>query len=117
MSQYELAQLNIGIIKAPMDSPVMAEFAANLGRINALAEQSPGFVWRLQTEDGDATGIRPFETDNLLVNMSVWRDVASLSQYVYSSAQVVRTYAGDLLGAVVGPYGTSPKRRRGDREA
>ena len=88
MSQYELAQLNIGIIKAPMDSPVMAEFAANLGRINALAEQSPGFVWRLQTEDGDATGIRPFETDNLLVNMSVWRDVASLSQYVYSSAHV-----------------------------
>jgi hypothetical protein len=88
MSAYELAQLNVGIIKGPMDSPVMAEFAANLARINAVAERSPGFVWRLQTEQGDATSIRPFEDENLLVNMSVWRDVESLSQYVYSSAHV-----------------------------
>ena len=88
MSSYELAQLNIGIIKGPMDSPVMAEFAANLERINALAERSPGFVWRLQTEDGDATAIRPFEDENMLVNVSVWRDVESLNKYVYSSAHV-----------------------------
>jgi Domain of unknown function (DUF3291) len=88
MSSYELAQLNIGIIKGPMDSPVMAEFSANLERINALAERSPGFVWRLQTEDGDATAIRPFEDENMLVNMSVWRDVESLNKYVYSSAHV-----------------------------
>jgi len=47
MSTYELAQLNIGIIRGPMDSPIMAEFAANLDRVNALAESSPGFVWRL----------------------------------------------------------------------
>ena len=88
MSSYELAQLNIGIIKGPMDSPVMAEFAGNLERINALAERSPGFVWRLQTEDGDATAIRPFEDENMLVNMSVWRDGESLNKYVYSSAHV-----------------------------
>jgi hypothetical protein len=88
MSAYELAQLNIGIIKGPMDSPVMADFAANLERINALAERSPGFVWRLQTDDGDATAIRPFEDENMLVNMSVWRDVDSLNTYVYSSAHV-----------------------------
>lgn len=88
MSAYELAQLNIGIIRGPMDSPVMAEFAANLDRINALAERSPGFVWRLQTEDGDATAIRPFGDQNMLVNMSVWRDVESLNSYVYSSAHV-----------------------------
>jgi heme-degrading monooxygenase HmoA len=88
MSAYELAQLNIGIIKGPMDSPVMAEFAANLERINALAERSPGFVWRLQTEEGDATAIRPFEDENMLVNLSVWRDVESLNTYVYSSAHV-----------------------------
>jgi heme-degrading monooxygenase HmoA len=86
MSAYELAQLNIGIIKGPMDSPVMAEFAANLERINALAERSPGFVWRLQTEEGNATAIRPFADENLLVNMSVWRDMAALSAYVYNSA-------------------------------
>jgi hypothetical protein len=88
MSVYELAQLNIGIIREPMDSPVMAEFAANLQRINALAEASPGFVWRLQTEAGDATALRPFENENMLLNMSVWRDVESLNRYVYSSAHV-----------------------------
>ena len=71
MSAYELAQLNIGIIKAPMDSPVMAGFASNLDRINALAEATPGFVWRLQTDEGDATSIRPFDNENMLVNMSV----------------------------------------------
>ena len=88
MSACELAQLNIGIIKGPMDSPVMADFAANLDRINALAERTPGFVWRLQTEEGNATAIRPFENENLLVNMSVWRDVEALSKYVYNSAHV-----------------------------
>jgi hypothetical protein len=88
MSAYELAQLNIGIIKGPMDSPIMADFAASLERINALADHSPGFVWRLQTEEGDATSIRPFEDENLLVNMSVWRDVESLNNYVYRSAHV-----------------------------
>jgi hypothetical protein len=88
MPTYELAQLNIGVIKGPMDSPVMTEFAANLERINALAENSPGFVWRLQTEEGDATALRPFEDDRTLVNMSVWRDIESLSAYVYRSGHV-----------------------------
>jgi heme-degrading monooxygenase HmoA len=88
MSAYELAQLNIGIIRGPMDSPVMAEFAANLARINALADASPGFVWRLQTEDGDATAIRPFENENQLLNMSVWRDAEALRQFVYHSGHL-----------------------------
>ncbi len=88
MSAFELAQLNVGTIKGPMDSPVMADFAANLDRINALAERSPGFVWRLQTEEGNATAIRPFEDANMLVNMSVWRDVESLNEYVYRTAHM-----------------------------
>lgn len=89
MAAYELAQLNIGVIKGPMDSPLMADFAGNLDRINAVAEASPGFVWRLQTEEGDATAIRPFDdNENMLVNMSVWRDVAALNTYVYNSAHV-----------------------------
>jgi hypothetical protein len=88
MSAYELAQLNIGIIKGAMDSLVMADFAANLDRINTLADRSPGFVWRLQTEDGDATAIRPFDNDNMLVNMSIWRDLESLHKYLYGSAHV-----------------------------
>lgn len=87
MSNYELAQLNIARMLAPLDSPQLADFVANLDRLNALAEGSPGFVWRLQTEDGDATGLRPLG-DDMLVNMSVWRDVASLHQYVYRSDHV-----------------------------
>jgi len=85
MSAYELAQLNIGIIRGAMDSPLMAEFVANLERINALADAAPGFVWRLQTEDGNATAIRPFANEKQLLNMSVWRDVESLRRYVYAS--------------------------------
>jgi hypothetical protein len=86
MSDYELAQLNVGLIRGPMDSPIMAEFAANLARINALADASPGFLWRLQTEAGDATAIRPFENENMLLNMSVWSDADALRRFVYRSA-------------------------------
>jgi heme-degrading monooxygenase HmoA len=88
MSAYELAQLNIGVIRGPMDSPVMAQFAANLERINALADAAPGFVWRLQTAAGDATALRPFADENMLVNMSVWRDAEALRQFVYHSGHV-----------------------------
>jgi hypothetical protein len=88
MSAYELAQLNIGVIRGPMDSALMAEFVANLERINALADAAPGFMWRLQTEAGDATAIRPFDDENMLVNMSVWRDAEALRQFVYHSGHV-----------------------------
>jgi hypothetical protein len=88
MSNFELAQLNIGIIKGPIGSAVMAEFVANLDRINALAERSPGFVWRLQTDEGNATAIRPYPDESIAVNMSVWRDIESLNAFVYRSAHV-----------------------------
>jgi len=84
MSKHELAQLNIAVMKEPLESPTMADFVANLDRVNALAEASPGFVWRLQTEEGNATTLRPLG-ENVLVNMSVWKDVVSLSNYVYRS--------------------------------
>lgn len=87
MSLYELAQLNIATLKAPLDSPLLADFVANLDRINALAEAAPGFVWRLQTDEGDATALRPF-SENVIVNMSVWQDIASLQAYTYQSAHV-----------------------------
>ena len=87
MSAYELAQLNVAIMREPLESPGMADFVANLDRINALAESSPGFVWRLQSEEGDATAMRPMG-DDTLVNMSVWQDVDSLNKYVYRSAHV-----------------------------
>lgn len=84
MSTHELAQLNIAIMKEPLESPAMADFVANLDRINALAESSPGFVWRLQTEEGDATALRPLG-DDTLINITVWKDVESLNRYVYGS--------------------------------
>jgi len=85
VSAWELAQLNIALLRAPLDSPLLTEFVANLERINTLAEQAPGYVWRLQTEDGNATAIRPFGPE-YLVNLSVWMDVESLFAYVYRSA-------------------------------
>jgi hypothetical protein len=75
------------MMKEPLESPRMADFVANLDRINALAESSPGFVWRLQTEQGNATALRPLG-EQTLVNVSVWRDVESLSRYVFRSAHV-----------------------------
>ena len=85
MPRHHLAQLNVGVIKAPLDSAVMADFVANLDRINALAEASPGFVWRLQTPEGNATALRPTEDENFLVNMSLWEDAESLRRFVYQS--------------------------------
>ncbi len=87
MPSYELAQLNIAQMKAPLESPEMADFVANLERINALAEAAPGFVWRLQSEDGNATAFRPFG-ESTLVNLSVWHSVESLSDYVFKSLHV-----------------------------
>jgi hypothetical protein len=80
-----LAQVNIGRVKAPPDSPVLAGFVARLDEINALAERSPGFVWRLQTAAGNATDLRPYDDDRILINMSVWESVEELRAYVFGS--------------------------------
>jgi len=85
MPSYHLVQLNIAKMKYSIESAEMIDFVDNLENINALAEDSPGFVWRLQTDDGDATGIDFFGSD-VLVNMSIWSDVESLYNYVYKSA-------------------------------
>ena len=79
-----LAQLNIGLPVAPLTEPEMAGFVEALEPVNALADAAPGFVWRLQTEDGDATAIRPFEDDRLIVNLSAWESVEALAAFVYS---------------------------------
>ena len=81
-----IAQVNIARMKAPLDSPVMASFVARLAEINALADRSPGFVWRLQTEEGDATYLRPYDDDRILFNLSVWESIDALKQYVYRTA-------------------------------
>jgi hypothetical protein len=78
--------MNIGRLRAPIDDPMIAEFVAQLDEINALADATPGFVWRLQTEDGNATAIRPYDDDFIAVNMSVWESIEALGDYVYRSA-------------------------------
>ncbi|HEV8658227.1 MAG TPA: DUF3291 domain-containing protein [Thermoanaerobaculia bacterium] len=84
--KFHIAQVNIGRMKAPLDSPVMAGFVARLDEINALADRSDGFVWRLQTEAGNATYLRPYDDDRILFNMSVWESVEALKDYVYRTA-------------------------------
>jgi hypothetical protein len=84
---WYLAQLNIGRLRAEVDDPSVAEFMDNLDPINALAEASPGFVWRLQTDDGNATAIRAFDGDPLMVlNLSVWETIEALADFAYRSA-------------------------------
>jgi len=85
LARYHIAQINIGRIRAELDDPVMAGFVNRLDEINALADASPGFVWRLQTNEGNATYFRPFNDERLLLNMSVWADVDSLRHYVYQT--------------------------------
>jgi len=86
VGRYHLAQLNIGRFRAPLEEPMMEGFRRALDPINALADQAPGFVWRLQTEEGNATAIRPYAGDDLMaVNMSVWESLESLQQFVYKS--------------------------------
>jgi hypothetical protein len=85
MADYHIAQVNIGIIRAPLDSPVMAGFVNRLDEINALADAAPGFVWRLQTEEGNATSLHVFDNEHMLINMSVWESVDALYEYVYAS--------------------------------
>ena len=78
-----VAQVNIATIRAPVGDPLVAEFVDNLDRINAVADGSAGFVWRLQTEEGNATAIHAFPDPMLLVNMSVWESVEALQEFAY----------------------------------
>lgn len=86
--QYHLAQFNVARMRAPIDHPLMEGFRSQLERINALADGSPGFVWRLQTEGGDATAIRAYTDPLVIVNMSVWESLEALHGYVYQSPHV-----------------------------
>jgi hypothetical protein len=85
---HELAQVNVARLAAPLDSPALADFVANLEPVNAAADSAPGFVWRLQDESGDATAITAFEWDaegsiGVIVNLSVWLDAEALADFVF----------------------------------
>jgi hypothetical protein len=94
---YVLAQVNIARMREPLDSPLLADFAAALDPVNAAADAAPGFIWRLQGESGNATSVLACAWDRagsagVLVNMSVWESVEALAEYVYSGThrQVLR---------------------------
>ena len=126
--EYVVAQVNIGRLVAPLDSPQLADFVAWLDPVNAVADGAPGFVWRLQTEDGNSTALRAFEGDaegsdgGILINMSVWESVEALAAFVYGDAhrevppaapRVVRAAEGRLPCAVVGAARAHPDHHGG----
>ena len=84
-SGYQLAQLNVAEFLTSQDAPEVTAFIHALDEINALADSSDGFVWRLQDEVGDAMSFNPLG-DNFIVNMSVWQDKDSLFDFTYKSA-------------------------------
>jgi heme-degrading monooxygenase HmoA len=85
MPTYQLAQVNIARLKAPLDSPELIDYVATIDSLNTLADQSPGFVWRLKTDQGDATAIRAFDDALIIVNLSVWESAEALKNYTYLS--------------------------------
>ena len=86
MTVHHLAQANVARMRAPIDHPSMESFRVQLADVNRLADESPGFVWRLQTDAGDATGFRAFDDELILFNMSVWESVRALHAYTYLGA-------------------------------
>jgi hypothetical protein len=84
--ETHLAQVNIARMRAPIDDPMLADFVARLDEVNALADAAPGFVWRLQTDAGDATAIRAYDDERILFNLSVWRSPDDLKAFVYRTA-------------------------------
>ena len=83
---YQLAQINVGRLLAPIDDPMIADFKNALDPVNALAEASPGFVWRLIGDGNDATDLQIFDDATVIPNMSVWEDLDSLAGFVYRNA-------------------------------
>jgi Domain of unknown function (DUF3291) len=84
--RVHLAQLNVGRLKAPINDPMIADFRTSLPRLNSLAEASRGFVWRLQDDSGNATGIKPFGDELEIINLTVWESIEALADFTYRSA-------------------------------
>lgn len=113
---FELAQVNVSRLLAPIDSPVLADFMAPLDEVNAAGDAAPGFRWRLQTEDGNATAVRAFGWDagdshGVIVNLTTWDSVEALGDFVFSG-QHLQIMGGRRSGFSVQ---SSPQRRCGGR--
>ncbi|USQ83460.1 DUF3291 domain-containing protein [Streptomyces phaeoluteigriseus] len=80
---FELAQVNLSRLKFPLDSPELKDFVDALDPVNADAEAADGYVWRLQSEEGNATDVPVFGDRWLIINLTTWRDVNALTAYMY----------------------------------
>ncbi|MDJ0825932.1 MAG: DUF3291 domain-containing protein [Rhodobacter sp.] len=85
---FHLAELNIGRLVARPNDPRVAEFMANLDRVNGLGRRMPGFVWMMEGSGEPGTG----NTDNCLdgdpqfvANLSVWDDAEALETFVWKT--------------------------------
>jgi hypothetical protein len=86
MNNYQLAQINIARIKGvDINDPIMKEFVDNLDKVNALAENSEGFVWRLKDETNNATSLNPYNDEQVIINVSVWESIEALEHFVYKT--------------------------------
>ncbi len=102
---YHVAQLTVARMLAPLEDPQMAGFVARLDEVNAVADASPGFVWRLQTPDGDATAVGIDDDPTILVNLSVWSSIEALREYVYGGNHLaVLRRKRDWFGPYGGPH-------------
>jgi hypothetical protein len=81
---FQLAQVNLARPLQPLDSELLREFVEALDSVNAVADSAPGFVWRLQTDEGNATAVRVLDDESLIVNMSVWESIEALRAFVYA---------------------------------
>ena len=102
---FYLAEINVARLKAPLDHPMIAPFATALDPVNALADASAGFVWRLVGEAGDATDLRPFDDPDMLINMSVWQSIETLYEFAYKTAHTaVMSQRGAWFERMTTPY-------------
>ena len=88
MSDYQLAQLNLAVLRAPLDAPMMTEFVMLLDPVNALADRAPGFVWRHRALDGDVAVSRQLGREQLILNLSVWEDIDALREFTFSGVHL-----------------------------
>jgi hypothetical protein len=87
LPDHELAQVNVALPRAPLDSPLLTDFVAAIEDVNALAHRSPGFVWQLQFGDADATEVPGLEDGRLVVNLSVWESIETLRAFTYTGPE------------------------------
>jgi hypothetical protein len=102
---FHLAQINVGRFRTAAEDPSLGDFMAALDPINALAERSPGFVWRLKDETGHATNIHAYDDPRMIINLTVWESLETLRNFTYRSAHTgVLGRRNDWFEKLEGPH-------------